>query len=76
MEHGSAIRPFFRDLIEIVVADMATYEAEVLNKLLAIPELRNIRTSFAIRSYRSGRPSAHEANERLMPQFSGHGAYL
>lgn len=40
-------------LIEVVVRDMATYEATVLNRLLSLPELRDIRTSFAMRTYRS-----------------------
>jgi Lrp/AsnC family transcriptional regulator, leucine-responsive regulatory protein len=43
-------------LIEVVVRDMATYEATVLNRLLSLPELRDIRTSFAMRSYRSAGP--------------------
>jgi Lrp/AsnC family leucine-responsive transcriptional regulator len=40
-------------LIEVVVSDMAAYETTVLNRLLALPELRDIRTSFAMRSYKS-----------------------
>jgi Lrp/AsnC family transcriptional regulator, leucine-responsive regulatory protein len=40
-------------LIEVVVPDMAAYETTVLNRLLALPELRDIRTSFAMRSYKS-----------------------
>lgn len=40
-------------LIEVVVRDMATYEATVLNRLLSLPELRDVRTSFAMRTYRS-----------------------
>jgi Lrp/AsnC family leucine-responsive transcriptional regulator len=43
-------------LIEVVVRDMATYEATVLNRLLSLPELRDIRTSFAMRTYRSSGP--------------------
>lgn len=43
-------------LIEVVVRDMATYEATVLNRLLSLPELRDIRTSFAMRTYRSTGP--------------------
>ncbi|MBR0799939.1 Lrp/AsnC family transcriptional regulator [Bradyrhizobium jicamae] len=41
-------------LVEIVVTDMAAYEEQVLSQLLAIPELRDIRTSFAMRTYKSG----------------------
>ena len=41
-------------LLEIVAPDMATYEAEVLRRLLKVPAVRDIRTSFAMRSYRSG----------------------
>lgn len=43
-------------LIEVVVRDMATYEATVLNRLLSLPELRDVRTSFAMRTYRSTGP--------------------
>ncbi|MFT4115952.1 Lrp/AsnC family transcriptional regulator [Bradyrhizobium sp.] len=43
-------------LIEVVVRDMVTYEATVLNRLLSLPELRDIRTSFAMRTYRSSGP--------------------
>jgi len=43
-------------LIEIVVPDMATYEAVVLGRLLKLPELRDVRTNFAMRSYRSSGP--------------------
>lgn len=43
-------------LIEVVVPDMANYEATVLNRLLSLPELRDIRTSFAMRTYRSTGP--------------------
>lgn len=43
-------------LIEVVVRDMATYESTVLNRLLSLPELRDIRTSFAMRTYRSTGP--------------------
>lgn len=43
-------------LIEVVVRDMATYEATVLNRLLLLPELRDVRTSFAMRTYRSSGP--------------------
>jgi len=51
-------------LIEVVVPDMATYEATVLRQLLAISAVRDIRSSFAMRSYLAGgalplgRPSA------------------
>lgn len=46
----------FDFLIEVVVPDMATYESTVLNRLLSLPELRDIRTSFAMRSYKSAGP--------------------
>lgn len=40
-------------LIEVVVCDMVTYEVTVLNRLLSLPELHDIRTSFAMHTYRS-----------------------
>lgn len=40
-------------LLEIVVPDMETYEAEVLRRLLSIPHIRDIRTSFAMRTYKA-----------------------
>lgn len=43
-------------LIEIVVPDMTTYEAEVLRQLLALPAVREIRSSFAMKSYKTGGP--------------------
>ena len=51
-------------LIEVVVRDMATYEATVLNRLLSLPELRDIRTSFAMRTYRSSGQLPLPANEQ------------
>lgn len=38
-------------LLEVVVPDIASYEATVLHGLLALPNVRDIRTSFAMRSY-------------------------
>jgi Lrp/AsnC family leucine-responsive transcriptional regulator len=40
-------------LVEVVVPDMKTYEASVLARILAIPGLRDVQTSFAMRSYKS-----------------------
>ena len=40
--------------IEVVVPDMATYESIVLRRLLSLPAVRDIRSSFAMRSYRAG----------------------
>ncbi|WP_174804443.1 Lrp/AsnC family transcriptional regulator [Martelella limonii] len=40
-------------LLEVVIPDMATYEATVLRALLALPAVRDIRTSFAMRTYKS-----------------------
>lgn len=42
-------------LLEIVTADMSRYESEVLRRLLKIPEVRQIRSSFAMRSHFAGR---------------------
>ena len=41
-------------LIEVVVPDMATYEGIVLRQLLSLPAIRDIRSSFAMRSYLAG----------------------
>lgn len=43
-------------LIEVVTPDMATYEATVLRRLLALSAVRDIRSSFAMRSYRADGP--------------------
>jgi len=40
--------------IEVVVPDMATYESIVLRRLLSLSAVRDIRSSFAMRSYRAG----------------------
>lgn len=40
-------------LLESVVADMEAYETRVLRRLLALPATRDIRTSFAMRSYKT-----------------------
>jgi Lrp/AsnC family leucine-responsive transcriptional regulator len=40
-------------LIEIVVPDMATYESSVLRRFLLIEGVREIRSSFAMRSYKA-----------------------
>ncbi|KIZ42414.1 MULTISPECIES: Lrp/AsnC family transcriptional regulator [Rhodopseudomonas] len=40
-------------LVEIVVPDMATYESTVLRRFLSLPTVRDIRSSFAMRSYRA-----------------------
>jgi Lrp/AsnC family leucine-responsive transcriptional regulator len=41
-------------LIEAVVPDMATYEATVLRRLLSLSSVRDIRSSFAMRCYKTG----------------------
>ncbi|KJC57443.1 AsnC family transcriptional regulator [Bradyrhizobium sp. LTSPM299] len=41
-------------LVEVVVPDMATYEATVLRQLLSLAAIRDIRSSFAMRSYLAG----------------------
>lgn len=41
-------------LLEVVVADMAAYEGTFLRRLLALPAIRDIRTSFAMRTYKAG----------------------
>jgi Lrp/AsnC family transcriptional regulator, leucine-responsive regulatory protein len=43
-------------LIEAVVPDVAAYEATVLRRLLALPAIRDIRSSFAMRSFKAGGP--------------------
>lgn len=43
-------------LLEVVVPDIASYEATVLRGLLALPTVRDIRTSFAMRSYKVDGP--------------------
>jgi Lrp/AsnC family leucine-responsive transcriptional regulator len=64
-------------LIEVVVRDMATYEATVLNRLLSLPELRDVRTSFAMRTYRSTGPlplpSGNEQASSRRPDASTRG---
>ena len=39
-------------LVEIVVPDMTTYESVVLRRFLSLPEVRDIRTSFAMNSFK------------------------
>lgn len=41
-------------LIEAVVPDMATYESTVLRRLLSLNAVRDIRSSFTMRSYKTG----------------------
>lgn len=43
-------------LIEVVVPDMPTYEATVLRRLMSLTAIRDIRSSFAMRSYLAGGP--------------------
>ena len=43
-------------LLEVVVASMMTYESTVLRGLLALPSIRDIRTSFAMRTYKRNGP--------------------
>jgi Lrp/AsnC family transcriptional regulator, leucine-responsive regulatory protein len=43
-------------LLEVVVADIASYEATVLRRLLSLPTVRDIRSSFALRSYKANAP--------------------
>lgn len=43
-------------LLEVVVRDMAAYEGAVLRRLLELPAVRDIRTSFAMKTYRAGGP--------------------
>lgn len=40
-------------LIEVIVPDMAAYEGVVLRKLLALPSTRDVRSNFAMRSYKA-----------------------
>jgi Lrp/AsnC family leucine-responsive transcriptional regulator len=40
-------------LIEVVVPDMATYESTVLRRLLSLPSVRDIRSNFAMRTYKA-----------------------
>jgi Lrp/AsnC family leucine-responsive transcriptional regulator len=40
-------------LIEIVVPDMPTYESTVLRRFLSLPAVRDIRSNFAMRSYKA-----------------------
>jgi Lrp/AsnC family transcriptional regulator, leucine-responsive regulatory protein len=40
-------------LLEVVVADIASYESAVLRRLLSLPTVRDIRSSFALRSYKT-----------------------
>ena len=42
-------------LVEVVVPDMATYEAVVLRQLLSLATVRDIRSSFAMRTYSAAR---------------------
>ena len=41
-------------LLEVVVPDMASYEGSFLRRLLAVPAVRDIRTSFAMRTHKAG----------------------
>ena len=43
-------------LLEVVVPDMATYEGIVLERLLALPAIRDIRSNFAMRTYKADAP--------------------
>lgn len=43
-------------LLEIVAADMTTYEQTVLRRLIALPASRDIHSSFAMRSHRIDGP--------------------
>lgn len=40
-------------LLEVVVPDMETYEANLLRRLLSLPSVRDIRSNFAMRSHRT-----------------------
>ena len=40
-------------LLEIVVRDMTMYEGTILRRLLQLPAVRDIRTSFAMRTHRA-----------------------
>ncbi len=41
-------------LIEVVAHDMESYERTFLRRMLSLPAIRDIRSSFAIRSHRAG----------------------
>lgn len=41
-------------LIEAVVPDVATYESTILRRLLSLSAVRDIRSSFTMRSYKTG----------------------
>lgn len=43
-------------LLEVVVPDMATYESTVLRRMLSLPAVADIRTSFAMRSHKTDGP--------------------
>ncbi len=43
-------------LVEVVVPDMASYESTVLRRLLSLPAIADIRTSFAMRSHKTDGP--------------------
>jgi Lrp/AsnC family transcriptional regulator, leucine-responsive regulatory protein len=43
-------------LLEIVVPDMATYENAVLRGLLTLPAVREVRSNFAMRTYKADAP--------------------
>src|ERR1700749_102614 len=43
-------------LLQVVVADIAAYEATVLRRLLSLPTVRDISSSFALRSYKANSP--------------------
>lgn len=43
-------------LLEVVVKDMAAYETTILRRLLSLPAIRDIRTNFAMRSFKTNGP--------------------
>lgn len=43
-------------LLEVVVADIASYESTVLRRLLSLATVRDIRSSFVLRSYKTNAP--------------------
>ena len=43
-------------LLEVVVSDMAAYEATVLRRLLSMPTVRDIRSNFAMRTHKATAP--------------------
>ncbi len=51
-------------LLEVVVPDMATYERIVLQRLLALPAIRDIRSNFAMRTYKADAPLPIEDHPR------------